>query len=173
MRTEDLNFIPEFYDTYINLADPKKDLLTQLEKSINEVDGLKKELIAFQDYQYEEGKWTPKDILQHIIDTERVQAYRALAFARNDQNSMPGYDENSYANSIDTSGRSIDDLLDELRVVRKTTIALFSNFTDEMLLKEGVCSKVKISVLALGFVIVGHPLHHYSTLKERYFQRSE
>lgn len=162
--------MPEFFDRYINLADSDKPLLEQLEASKNIFEIIKTDLLEFQEYQYESGKWTPKELLQHCIDTERVQAYRALAFARGDQNVMPGFDENEYAKNSKGNERTIEDLLQEFVEVRKASISLFKSFSDEMLLKEGV-SFMKISVLALGFVIVGHPIHHIEVLKTRYFPK--
>ncbi|MEI6866035.1 DinB family protein [Flavicella sp.] len=169
MKVNDFKFMPEFFDRYINLSNPDIDLMTQLKDTTFLLDKLREELIEFQNYQYQQGKWSPKDILQHIIDTERVQAYRALAFARNDKNIMPGYDENVYAKNTSLEDKSIDDLLEEFKAVRSSTIHLFKNFTKEMFLKEGVCFSVNISVLALGFVIVGHPIHHISVLNDNYF----
>lgn len=169
MKIEDLNFMPEFFDRYINLADSEIPLLEQLESSLDIFEPLKEELVKYQGYRYAPGKWTPKDLLQHCIDTERVQAYRALAFARGDQNTMPGFDENGYAVNAISSERAIDDLLQEFVEVRKATISLFRSFSDEMLLKEGMSFK-KVSVLALGFIIIGHPIHHINVLNERYFK---
>ncbi|WP_152286078.1 DinB family protein [Flavicella marina] len=169
MKIKDLKFMPEFFDRYINLADADIDLLEQLETTIDIFKVIKPQLIKFQDYAYQPGKWTPKDLLQHCIDTERIQANRALAFARGDKNVIPGFDENSYAQNTTSNERSIDDLLEEFVEVRKATISLFKSFSDEMLFKDGMSFK-KISVLALGFVIVGHPIHHINILKERYFK---
>ena len=160
--------MPEFFDRYINLADSEKPLLEQLENSANIFELIKDDLIEFQDYQYKPQKWTPKDLIQHCIDTERIQAYRALAFARGDENTMPGFNENGYAENANSNNRTVEDLLQEFVEVRKATISLFKSFSDEVLLKEGM-SFMKISVLALGFVIVGHPIHHINVLKERYF----
>ena len=171
MKIKDLKYMPEFFNRYINLADSDKTLTEQLETSIVIFEIIKKDLIKFQDYQYEPGKWTPKDLMQHCIDTERIQAYRALAFARGDKNVMPGFDENSYAQNTTSYERSIDDLLEEFVEVRKATISLFKSFSDEMLFKDGMSFK-NISVLALGFVIVGHPIHHINILKERYFKQN-
>lgn len=168
MKIGDLIFMPEFFDRYINLADSQSSLMEQLESSSTVFELIKKELIEYQDFRYQPEKWTPKDIIQHCIDTERVQVYRALVFARGDKNAMPGFDENSYAINTNASERSVEDLLEEFVDVRKATVSLFKSFSDEMLLKEGM-SFMKISVLALGFVVVGHPLHHINVLNERYF----
>ncbi|MDG1805008.1 DinB family protein [Flavicella sp.] len=169
MKIKDLSFMPEFFDRYINLADSEMPLLEQLEATIDIFEVIKPELIRHQEYRYETGKWTPKDLLQHCIDTERVQAYRALAFTRGDQNKLSGMDENNYAANAESNNRTIEDLLQEFVELRKATISLFKSFSNEMLLKEGMSFR-KVSVLALGFVIVGHPLHHINILKERYFK---
>jgi hypothetical protein len=170
MKVSDLKCMPQFFDRYINLSNPYTDLVTQLNNTRFLIDELREELIAFQDYRYQPEKWTVKDILQHIIDTERIQAYRALAFARSDKSIMPGYDENIYAENTNLEHKSVDDLLEEFKIVRSSTIYLFKNFTEEMFLKEGICFSVDISVLALGFVIVGHPIHHLNVLKDKYLR---
>ena len=117
---------------------------------------------------YAPGKWTINEIIQHITDNERVQAYRALRIARNDKTPLPGYDENLFAANVQPAGRSLDDLLEEFAVVRKSNIILFENFSDEVQQRTGVCNNATIPVLALGFVLVGHQLHHASIIREKY-----
>ena len=107
--------------------------------------------------------------MQHITDNERVQAYRALRITRNDKTPLPGYDENLFAANVDPSGRSLGDLLEEFAIVRKANIVLFKNFNDEEQQRTGLCNNVTIPVLALGFVLVGHQLHHATITREKYF----
>lgn len=120
------------------------------------------------DYVYAEGKWTLKDIIQHIIDSERVFSYRALCIARNDQTALPSFDENFYAQQVDTSLRSISSLLSELATVRESTLSLFKTFSEVDLKKYGNAANSVISVRALGFIIIGHQKHHQEVFNERY-----
>lgn len=120
------------------------------------------------DFTYAEGKWTVKELVQHIIDTERVFTYRALSFARNEIEALPGYNENEYAAASNANKRSKQSLLKEYRVLRLATVALFESFTDDMLLRIGNASKSDVSVRALGFILIGHENHHCQIIKERY-----
>lgn len=120
------------------------------------------------DYRYEEGKWTIKDIIQHLIDTERIMSYRALRISRNDKTPLPGFEENDYVNNTLANSRSLKELLSELSAVRQSTILLFKSFSDEQLKRIGIASNNEISVRALGFVIIGHQKHHQKVYAERY-----
>lgn len=119
-------------------------------------------------YQYAEGKWTVKEIIQHLVDAEIVFSYRALRFARNDKTSLPGFDENAYVPSSLANNVSLDQLLNHYSFVRQSTIALFKSFDKEMLMRIGQASGSDMSVRALGFVIIGHETHHCKVIKERY-----
>ncbi len=119
-------------------------------------------------YRYAEGKWTIKDIVLHLMDSERIFAYRALRIARQDQTPLPGFDENQYAISAQASARNWEELLVEFSLVRQTTQLLFRSFSDEQLCYWGTASGNKVSVRALGFIIVGHQKHHEQQIKQRY-----
>ncbi len=120
------------------------------------------------DYAYAEGKWTLKELVQHVIDTERVFCYRALSFARGDNTTLPGFDENFFVDNSGANKREYYDLLDEMDALRISTIHLFESFSDDMLLKIGEASGNKMSVRALGFLFSGHQMHHLNIVKERY-----
>ena len=120
------------------------------------------------DYRYAEGKWTIKEIIQHIIDTERILAYRALRISRNDSTPLPGFDENNYANNTAANTRSLQDLLTELSAVRHSNLLLFKSFSKEQLLSRGIASDQPISVRAIGFMLIGHQKHHQKVFAERY-----
>jgi len=120
------------------------------------------------DYRYAEGKWTIKDIIQHMIDTERIFAYRALRFSRNDKTPLPGFEENDYAVNTDAGKRSIQDLLTEFSAVRHSTLLFYKSLSDEQLKRIGTASNIQISTRALGFVIIGHAKHHQNVFQERY-----
>lgn len=119
-------------------------------------------------YRYADDKWTIKEMLLHIIDTECVFAYRALRFARQDKTDLPGFEHNDYVKVSNANNRSKASLLNEYNVQRVSTLELFSNFNNEMLLSIGKASGNKMSVRALGFVIAGHEIHHCKILSERY-----
>lgn len=120
------------------------------------------------DYSYAEGKWTIKEIIQHIIDTERIFAYRALRISRNDKTPLPGFEENDYAQNTDAKTRSIQDLLTEFSAVRHSNLLMFKSFSDEQLRRIGTASNHEISVRAIGFLLLGHVKHHQKVFEERY-----
>lgn len=168
MTKSDIPQMPQFFDRYINLADDI-DLIDALEQAARFEHLLPLETLeTLGDRVYAPGKWTGKDIIQHIIDNERIMSYRALRFARNDQTALPGYDENLFGAAAHTSRRSLADLYDEYALVRQSSLGLFRSFDHEMLLRSGVCFNQTISVLALGFVLVGHAIHHVNIIQERY-----
>ena len=119
-------------------------------------------------YAYTPEKWTIKQMLQHVIDTERIFAFRALVIARTERQAIPGFDENEYANNATAVNRNWKDMLVEWGLVRQSTNLLFASFTDAQLKCLGFANNQRISVNALGFIIIGHALHHLTILKERY-----
>lgn len=158
-----------FYANYIAQISNEYTLMEELEISVHRLVKFVQDIpMDKYDYRYAEGKWTIKDILQHLIDAERIFAYRALRFARNDKAELPGFEENDYADAANGDKRSIMDLLTELAVVRQATLSLFKTFQDEQLLRSGIASKNNMSVRALGFVIIGHQNHHQRIFQERY-----
>jgi len=120
------------------------------------------------DYRYAEGKWNLREILLHIIDTERVFCYRAMCFARKDKTPLPGFDENAYVANSNANSRSIRSLLEEYAVVRTATVALFTGFSPEVMDQTGIANGKEISVAALGFIALGHERHHLKVIEERY-----
>ncbi|MEZ5008416.1 MAG: DinB family protein [Chitinophagales bacterium] len=169
MKRSEIRNIPPFYDTYINQVEDI-DILRALENydSIIDDEGLQK-CNMLQDEVYEEGKWTVRDIFQHIIDTERIMAYRALRFARYDQTVLPGFDENHYAEFMRSENKSINTLAIEFNLLRRSNTLMFKEFQNVVLKRKGFVDKTQISVLALGFVIVGHQKHHIGVIKDKYF----
>jgi hypothetical protein len=126
------------------------------------------DLKALGESVYAEGKWTIKQIIQHLIDTERIFQYRALRFARRDHTLLPGFDEDYFAKSADVGKRSLEDLIDEWHAVNTSGQKMFSSFTAEDLQSKGVAFNSNISVLSIGFIIAGHAIHHMNIIKERY-----
>jgi len=120
------------------------------------------------EYSYADGKWTVKQLLQHIIDTERIFAYRALCISRNEPFPLPGFDEDSYAANAPATHRTLASLKEEFALVRQSTDILLTSFTEEQLNRRGVTSNYIITVNALCFIIFGHIIHHKTILQERY-----
>ena len=159
-----------FYANYVAQVSDEYTLVEELEISLHRYIKFVQNLPMDKfDYRYAEGKWTIKDIIQHTIDAERVFAYRALRFARNDKTQLPGYEEDDYAKEANGNNRSIMDLLTEFSAVRHATLLLFKSFNEEQLLQIGYANNHPMSVRALGFVIIGHQNHHQRVFEERYF----
>lgn len=119
-------------------------------------------------YRYAPGKWSIKEVLAHLNDTERIFAYRALRFARRDRTVLQGFDEQAYGPLSNAASRSLDQLIGALSRLRTTTIDLFRSFDDEMLHQTGIANKDRISVGNIGYVTAGHMFHHLQVLKDRY-----
>ena len=169
MKKSDLKFAPNYFDRYIALADDHIDLIDGLKHDETIFENVSQKLVQHEAYKYEPHKWTPKELLQHIIDTERIFAYRALSISRLEPKALLGFDENTYAKNSNANERTMASLLKEFHVVRQSTIALFESFSQSMLHSAGVSSEIKISTLAIGFTIIGHARHHLNVLNERYF----
>ena len=165
------NEYASYYKQYIKEVEKnEKSLIENLEDSQNVFDAILRKLPKEkQDFTYEKGKWTLKELLQHIIDTERIFCYRALCFARNDNTALPGFDQDVFVDNVDANSRDFYDLLEEMAILRKSTIILYKSFSDEALLRIGVASGNKMSVRALGYLFSGHQMHHLNVIKERYF----
>lgn len=167
------NQLPEneysaFNGTYIKALD-NVDLLEELEISLHDFIKFVQNIPLDKfDYRYAEGKWTIKEIIQHIIDAERIFAYRALRISRNDQTPLPGFDENDYVDNTSGNNRSIQELLTEFSAVRHSNLLLFKSFSDEQLTRMGIASNHPVSARALGFLIIGHQKHHQRVFQERY-----
>jgi hypothetical protein len=122
-------------------------------------------------YAYAEGKWTIKEVLQHIIDTERIMAYRALSFARKEKAALPGFEEKDYAANSNANNRTWQSLGNEFLIVRQSTHLLFNSLTEEMLASEGTANNNLLSVETIGFIILGHFYHHKKIVEEIYLDK--
>ena len=120
------------------------------------------------DYAYAEGKWTIKDLIQHIIDTERIMQYRLLRVARNDSTPLQGFDENLYAQAAQANERTFIALKEEFKALRKSTDLLVSSLTENQLMNSGIASDKKVTANAIAFILFGHLLHHKKIIEERY-----
>lgn len=156
-------------ETYIRLVEPGdfNELLKTTAKKV--ADFFKSIPASKHDYAYAEGKWTIKEVALHIVDTERVMQYRALTIARGDlAHDLPGMDENQFAGEASVDGRSLDDIINEFSVVRESSRLLFAQITEKQSRNLGKANGHPATPRALGYIIVGHPLHHLNVLKERY-----
>lgn len=170
MKVSELNKTEysNYFSTYISIL-KEEDLIEDLEISLHQFIKFVQNIPMDKfDYRYAEGKWTIKDIIQHLIDTERIFAYRALRISRNDQTPLSGFDENEYVFNTNANARGIQDLLAELSAVRFSTLFLFKSFSQEQLVRTGTASDSTISVGALGFLTIGHQKHHQHIFQERY-----
>jgi uncharacterized damage-inducible protein DinB len=171
MPQVDLSRVPVFYHKYINLVNEQNLNEAMRNHQFSLVSELKNIPDEKWDYRYAEGKWTIKEVVQHIIDGERIFCYRALNFARKDRNELPGFDENEFAAVSKADKRSKHDLLEELTTVQKSSMQLFASFDEEQLDQSGKANGNSIYVNGIGFIIVGHTLHHLNILRERYLQK--
>jgi len=118
--------------------------------------------------RYAEGKWSIREMLQHIIDAERIFNYRALCFARQEKNNLPGFEENDYAAVSNADTRSWKSLVDEMIALRQSTEMMYDSFTEEMLGTAGKANNNAVTVASLGFITIGHFYHHQKVINERY-----
>jgi hypothetical protein len=164
-----LPFMPEYFDRYINQTDDIA-LIEMLVRAQEELQNFAwDKLHALGERVYAPGKWTGRDILQHLIDTERIMAYRALCVARGEVANLPGFEEDDFAAAAKGNQRDLEDLRAEFLAVRNSTLYLFRSFSDTMLLRTGTASGRPTNTLALGFIIAGHQRHHFRVLEERYW----
>jgi hypothetical protein len=159
--------LPAYFDRYILKADDVP-VMECLQISLDELRSAPWDVWkSIGDAVYAPGKWTIKELLQHLIDTERIFTYRALAFARGEK-SVNSYDEDAYATASDPSHRSLDEMMEEAIDLRQATIGLFRSFSRAMLEKSGMGFKGEFSVHSIGYIIGGHQRWHFGVIEERY-----
>jgi hypothetical protein len=172
MATKQDALAAEFYQNYIKLA-PDENVLKGLERNTKNFRRLLKRIPRKKvDKAYAEGKWTIKELLQHIIDAERVFAYRAITFARKDKTALPSFDENTWAEQSMAAQRDWKEMIAEFKLLRGSTIKMFASFDDGQLRSIGTASNKEINVLALGYILAGHVEHHINIIKERYLGKN-
>jgi len=170
MIRRDIAVIPEYFKRYVEQIPSDSSVIQALETFGPQ--SLEKDLSkleALGDRVYAENKWTVNQILVHLIDAERVFAYRALRFSRGDETELNGFDENDYAAAANVSHRNLDDIMDEFKSLRASTISMYKSLNDNELSRSGMASGKEVSVLALGYMISGHVAHHQHILEERYY----
>lgn len=169
MKRPETNEYAEFYSTYVSkvpgadalgVLESQRLQMAQLFSGRSERDG---------SFRYAPGKWTVKEVLGHITDTERIFTYRALRIARGDQTQLPGFEQDDFVKNGGFSERALAGLTEEFALVRAATIALFRSFPEEAWSRRGVASQKEVTVRALAFITAGHQIHHRLILEERYF----
>jgi len=161
---------PQYYGLYIPLV-PENNVVDALVANWNSLHHFFSSIpSALENFAYQPGKWTIKEVALHLSDTERVMAYRALRFARKDPQQLLPFDENHYVANAAVQQRSLEDILHEFRTVREATLSLFKSFSNETLLLKGGTKMGETSVLAIGYMITGHTIHHANVVRERYLE---
>lgn len=167
MRPNKNDHIP-YFEHYINLV-PENDVLSALKNNHLEILTFIKSIPKNKaEHKYAPEKWTVKQVINHINDTERIFSYRALRFSRGDAQLLPSFDENLYAANADLSKTDLDTLAEEFDTVRKATILQFGQLSDKELLLKGKAASGENNVLSIGYTICGHAIHHENIIKERY-----
>ena len=168
MITREQITVPNFYQPYLN-AVKEKQLIPALTRNFKRFRKFLKQIPKDKrDHAYQQGKWTIRQLLQHLIDSERVFAFRALWFARHDQGALPGFDEKIWAEFANRNTRKWSDMVDEYITLRRSTIMLFKSFTSEELKATGTANNNQLTTAAFGFIAAGHIEHHMLILKTRY-----
>lgn len=157
----------QFYEGYVKSI--RGNVISSLENQVSEMERVLKGVPPEKyNYAYAEGKWTVKQLVSHLIDTERVMVYRALRFSRNDFTELAGFDENAYVANTDLQHISYESLVEELLSLRKANLFFFKSLKEDDYHKKGLANGYPLSVGALLFVVAGHVSHHLRILKERY-----
>ena len=157
-----------YYENYLKLikGDDILRILNEQNKSTQDI------LNSFSEhrgnYRYADGKWTVKEVVGHLLDTERIFAYRALCIARGEKKSLPGFNQDDYVSEGNFNRRELFEITYEYRLLRESNLLLFRSFTPEMLKLKGFANESSVSVLAILFIIAGHEKHHMNVLKEKY-----
>lgn len=158
----------DYYYNYVKLVEGEDIIKALYEQNKITQDILNSFSEHKGNYRYADGKWTVKEVVGHLIDTERVFAYRALCIARGDKKSLPGFEQDDYVKEGNFNRRELFDLNYEFRLLRESNLLLFKSFTPEMFRRKGFANESSISVLAILFIIAGHEKHHMNILKKRY-----
>ena len=167
MKRPQAEEFPLFYKGYVDTV--SENVLTELEQQMESFSALLRSISAEKaSFAYAEGKWTIKELAGHVMDTERIMAYRALRIARNDTTPLPGFDENDYVANAHFADRSLESLADEFAALRKANMNLIRSLNAIEIDRSGISNEKPISVRALIFIMAGHVNHHVAILKQRY-----
>jgi len=168
VRPEVGDYAP-YYERYIKLIEGDDILKILNDQSKKTQDVLNSFSEHKGNFRYAEGKWTVKEVVGHLLDTERIFAYRALCIARGEKKSLPGFDQDDYVKDGNFNRRDLFELNYEFRLLRESNLLLFRSFSEEMLKKRGFANETSVTVLAILFMIAGHEKHHMKILREKYF----
>ncbi len=159
---------PDFFSNYIGLV-KTDDVMKLLEDQILDLQFMLSDVPEEKEnFSYAKGKWTLKEVIGHIIDTERILIYRALSFTRGNPAPQPGYDPDVFMENVDFTQRSIYDLAHEFSVVRESGLTLFKTLSEADLDKRGIANDWEMSVRSLVFTIAGHTIHHLNVIRKSY-----
>ncbi|MDM5227080.1 DinB family protein [Cytobacillus sp. NJ13] len=168
LKKPESNEYAPYYENYVSSV-PEGDLLQILDGQIKETTNLVKDLNEDQaHFRYAPEKWTVKEVIGHITDTERIMSYRLLCIGRGEKAKLPGYDDNEYVKTGQFNRFSIKELLEQLSHARQNTIALLKSLDDEALLRSGNANGTEVTARAIAYIIAGHELHHRTLIKDRY-----
>jgi hypothetical protein len=157
-----------WYAGYVSLV-PEDDILSAIEQQSSETQKLLASLDETRGaHRYAEGKWSVKEVIGHLTDSERVFGYRALCIARGEQTSLPGFDENEYMQNANFDEWRLGDLAELYAVTRRANIVMFRNLPEDAWSRRGVANETPVTVNAIAYIIVGHERHHLKVLRERY-----
>lgn len=169
-KPEETEYI-SYYSRYINLVPDDADIVSRLSTQLDETLALLREIPDAQGgFRYAAGKWSIRELLGHVIDGERIFAYRALRFARNDQTPLSGFEQDDYVANGAFDDYPLSELVQEFESVRRSTIFLFKHLTPEAWTRKGTANNSEASVRALAYIIAGHELHHMGILRDKYLQ---
>lgn len=168
VQRPDINEYGEYYRDYVQKVG-SDNIFTILSEQMDETISLIKNLTPEQAlYRYAEGKWTVKKVIGHMIDSERVFAYRGLSFSRGEQQDLPGFDQDTYVSEANFDNRSLGSFEAEYAALRKATLALFGSLSEESFLKKGKANSYSFTVRSILYIIAGHERHHLDILRSKY-----
>jgi hypothetical protein len=159
---------PEYYKPYVDLV-PEGELLTLLKENLVKTIELFESLSeASGHFRYAEDKWSIKEVLGHMADTERIMSYRLLRIGRGDQTALAGFNENEYVEGSQINKLPIKRILEDFIAIRKATLTLFQNMPEEAWANIGFANNTDVTARAIGYIIAGHALHHFKIINDRY-----
>ncbi|MCL6099132.1 MAG: DinB family protein [Bacteroidetes bacterium] len=168
MQRPDQSEYAPYYQQYIKDV-PQIDILEYLNQQLDETvklfSGVSEEKASFR---YAPDKWSVKEVLGHILDSERIFAYRALCISRDEKNSLPGFDQNIYTANANFDKLKLTDIVEEFVALRKSNLKMFGNFSEEMWTRKGTANKNEVTVRAVAYILAGHALHHINVVREQY-----
>lgn len=162
-----VNELPEYYSSYRKYL-KEEDLLSGLEQQAAEIGFLLSVSDEHANYRYAEGKWMLKEVVGHLSDSERILAYRALCFSRNEPAPLIAFDEDAYMLNSNFKSRTLKDILQEKSTIRAATLSLFRSMDEVLLDRKGIANNISLTPRIIMYFILAHDRHHLAIIKERY-----